>query len=141
MSFLFHSLQQLVFHLTRLGTSKLGLGIFVNAWRYCRSSIAAWLVRIVPSHLLGVLVGGLIIFTNIRTLLTTFKVDQRLFPFLTWQLVLSLLFLFSLLFVIIPSILTHRQPDIRMIKNKCYLNDKNTARYTSSGIFYFLFSN
>ncbi|MGG2065359.1 sulfite exporter TauE/SafE family protein [Bacillus sp. S14(2024)] len=38
--------------------------------------IAAWLVRIVPSHLLGVLVGGLIIFTNIRTLLTTFKVNQ-----------------------------------------------------------------
>ncbi|TKH31476.1 sulfite exporter TauE/SafE family protein, partial [Bacillus cereus] len=37
--------------------------------------IAAWLVRIVPPHLLGVLVGGLIIFTNIRTLLTTFKVD------------------------------------------------------------------
>ena len=35
----------------------------------------AWLVRIVPPHLLGVLVGGLIIFTNIRTLLTTFKVD------------------------------------------------------------------
>lgn len=40
--------------------------------------IAAWLVRIVPSHLLGVLVGGLIIFTNIRTLLTTFKVDPTI---------------------------------------------------------------
>ncbi|MCP8967723.1 sulfite exporter TauE/SafE family protein [Ectobacillus ponti] len=31
--------------------------------------IAAWLVRIIPAHLLGVLVGGLIILTNIRTLL------------------------------------------------------------------------
>ena len=40
--------------------------------------IAAWLVRIVPAHLLGVLVGGLIIFTNIRTLLTTFKVDPTI---------------------------------------------------------------
>lgn len=35
-------------------------------------------MRIVPSHLLGVLVGGLIIFTNIRTLLTTFKVDPTI---------------------------------------------------------------
>ncbi|AOL34480.1 MULTISPECIES: sulfite exporter TauE/SafE family protein [Geobacillus] len=31
--------------------------------------IAAWLVRKLPSHLLGVLVGGLIILTNVRTLL------------------------------------------------------------------------
>ncbi|OOE10651.1 sulfite exporter TauE/SafE family protein [Fictibacillus arsenicus] len=34
--------------------------------------IAAWLVRIFPSHILGVLVGGLIIITNVRTLLMTF---------------------------------------------------------------------
>ncbi len=40
--------------------------------------IAAWLVRIVPSHLLGVLVGGLIIFTNIRTLLTALQVDPTI---------------------------------------------------------------
>ncbi|MDM5316208.1 sulfite exporter TauE/SafE family protein [Fictibacillus sp. b24] len=33
--------------------------------------IAAWLVRLIPSHILGVLVGGLIIITNIRTLLLT----------------------------------------------------------------------
>jgi uncharacterized protein len=33
--------------------------------------IAAWLVRIIPSHLLGVLVGGLIIITNAKTLLKT----------------------------------------------------------------------
>jgi uncharacterized protein len=31
--------------------------------------IAAWLVRLIPSHILGVLVGGLIIITNARTLL------------------------------------------------------------------------
>lgn len=33
--------------------------------------IAAWLVRLIPSHILGVLVGGLIILTNTRTLLHT----------------------------------------------------------------------
>lgn len=33
--------------------------------------IAAWLVRVMPAHLLGVLVGGLIIFTNARTVLST----------------------------------------------------------------------
>lgn len=35
--------------------------------------IAAWLVRIIPSRLLGVLVGGLIIMTNCKTLLVSFK--------------------------------------------------------------------
>jgi uncharacterized membrane protein YfcA len=33
--------------------------------------IAAWLVRLIPSHILGVLVGGLIIITNVRTLFHT----------------------------------------------------------------------
>jgi len=33
--------------------------------------IAAWLVKIMPSHLLGVLVGGLIILTNAKTLLSS----------------------------------------------------------------------
>lgn len=33
--------------------------------------IAAWIVKIVPTQLLGVLVGGLIIITNIRTLLNS----------------------------------------------------------------------
>ncbi|RLQ95891.1 sulfite exporter TauE/SafE family protein [Falsibacillus albus] len=32
--------------------------------------IAAWLVRIIPSHIMGILVGGLIIMTNAHTLLT-----------------------------------------------------------------------
>ena len=98
--------------------------------------IAAWLVRIVPSHLLGVLVGGLIIFTNIRTLLTTFKVDQLLFHFLTLQLVLSLLFLFSLLFVIIPIVLIRQRLSIRMIEANATITIKiplNLERY-----FYFL---
>jgi uncharacterized membrane protein YfcA len=35
---------------------------------------AAWLVRIVPAQVLGAAVGGLIIFTNARTLMKTFEV-------------------------------------------------------------------
>lgn len=38
--------------------------------------IAAWLVKIIPSHLLGILVGGMIILTNIRTLLLTFNIPS-----------------------------------------------------------------
>ncbi|WP_147535351.1 sulfite exporter TauE/SafE family protein [Bacillus marasmi] len=39
--------------------------------------IAAWLVKIIPSHLLGVLVGGMIILTNVRTLLLTFSLPSN----------------------------------------------------------------
>ncbi|TDQ40827.1 sulfite exporter TauE/SafE family protein [Aureibacillus halotolerans] len=38
----------------------------------CAAPIAAWLVKIMPTHLLGVLVGGLIIFTNVNILLIHF---------------------------------------------------------------------
>lgn len=38
--------------------------------------IAAWLVKIIPSHLLGVLVGGMIILTNVRTLMDTINVSN-----------------------------------------------------------------
>ncbi|MGD6962546.1 sulfite exporter TauE/SafE family protein [Fictibacillus phosphorivorans] len=40
--------------------------------------IAAWLVRLIPSHILGVLVGGLIIITNTRTLLHTLGVSYNM---------------------------------------------------------------
>lgn len=36
--------------------------------------LAAWLVRIVPAHALGIAVGGMIIFSNSRTLLTSASV-------------------------------------------------------------------
>jgi uncharacterized protein len=39
--------------------------------------IAAWLVRLIPSHILGVLVGGLIIITNTRTLLLTIGLSSN----------------------------------------------------------------
>ncbi len=38
---------------------------------------AAWLVRHAPAHLLGVIVGGMILFTNTRTMLGHFDVDLR----------------------------------------------------------------
>ncbi|MEL5989960.1 sulfite exporter TauE/SafE family protein [Microbacterium phosphatis] len=36
--------------------------------------LAAWLVRLIPARILGSLVGGLIIFTNVRTILTSAEV-------------------------------------------------------------------
>lgn len=38
--------------------------------------IAAWLIKVIPSNLLGVLVGGIIIITNIRTLLGALNVTE-----------------------------------------------------------------
>ncbi|MDR4886748.1 sulfite exporter TauE/SafE family protein [Fredinandcohnia sp. QZ13] len=38
--------------------------------------IAAWLVKIIPTNLLGTLVGGIIIITNIRTLLGALDISQ-----------------------------------------------------------------
>lgn len=40
--------------------------------------IAAWLVKIIPTNLLGTLVGGIIIITNVRTLLGAFDVSQTI---------------------------------------------------------------
>ncbi|RDY67617.1 sulfite exporter TauE/SafE family protein [Halobacillus trueperi] len=39
--------------------------------------IAAWLVRVMPAYILGVLVGGFIILTNTRTLLNTWSIDTN----------------------------------------------------------------
>jgi uncharacterized membrane protein YfcA len=39
--------------------------------------IAAWLVKIIPSHILGVFVGGFIILTNLKVLLHTFNVSSE----------------------------------------------------------------
>jgi uncharacterized membrane protein YfcA len=38
--------------------------------------LAAWLVKIIPSQLLGVLVGGMIIFTNVRTFITSYGISD-----------------------------------------------------------------
>ncbi|NUK31371.1 sulfite exporter TauE/SafE family protein [Parageobacillus sp. VR-IP] len=51
--------------------------------------IAAWLVRKLPSHLLGVLVGGLIIFTNVRTLLHAWGAPNSWYPAVYGAIVLG----------------------------------------------------
>ncbi|BDG35710.1 sulfite exporter TauE/SafE family protein [Saccharococcus caldoxylosilyticus] len=51
--------------------------------------IAAWLVRKLPSHLLGVLVGGLIIFTNVRTLLHAWGAPDSWYPAVYGAIVLG----------------------------------------------------
>src|SRR3954451_7426185 len=58
--------------------------------------IAAYLVRHVPTRLLGASVGGLIVVTNLRTLLNTFEVSNDVRPeiyavaFTVWALALGL---------------------------------------------------
>lgn len=42
--------------------------------------IAAWLVRIIPGKLMGVLVGGFIVLTNTRTLLITWVENESSYP-------------------------------------------------------------
>ncbi len=44
--------------------------------------IAAWLVKIVPAHLMGVLVGGFIILTNSKTLIETWIENETVYPFI-----------------------------------------------------------
>ena len=44
--------------------------------------IAAYLVRIIPSYLLGVIVGGFIILTNLRTVLISLGMNSEVLPFI-----------------------------------------------------------
>lgn len=57
--------------------------------------IAAWLVKIIPTNLLGTLVGGIIIITNIRTLLGALDVSHTVS--LITYLVLAVLWLLSVI--------------------------------------------
>ncbi|MET3696895.1 sulfite exporter TauE/SafE family protein [Bacillus oleivorans] len=60
--------------------------------------IAAWLVKIIPVNLLGTLVGGIIIMTNIRTLLGVFDASPTIYVYT--YLVLAILWLAALVHVI-----------------------------------------
>ena len=51
--------------------------------------IAAWLVKIIPTNLLGTFVGGIIIITNIRTLLGVINVSETI-SIITYSLLFSL---------------------------------------------------
>ncbi|MFS0864358.1 sulfite exporter TauE/SafE family protein [Fredinandcohnia sp. 179-A 10B2 NHS] len=57
--------------------------------------IAAWLVKIIPTNLLGTLVGGIIIITNCRTLLGV--VDASQLVSLYTYVILGLLWLFAII--------------------------------------------
>ena len=47
-----------------------GLALTLLAGGLLAAPLAAWLVRLAPTHLLGVVVGGMIVLTNSRTLLS-----------------------------------------------------------------------
>lgn len=51
--------------------------------------IAAWIVRIVPPQLMGLLVGGFIILVNARTILNTWIADASLYPYIYLFLVIG----------------------------------------------------
>ncbi|WP_026695059.1 sulfite exporter TauE/SafE family protein [Peribacillus kribbensis] len=52
--------------------------------------IAAWLVKKMPAHILGILVGGIIILTNLRTLLNTGGLFTEAFIYLTYAVIFVL---------------------------------------------------
>ncbi|MED4970209.1 sulfite exporter TauE/SafE family protein [Geobacillus sp. NFOSA3] len=68
--------------------------------------IAAWLVRKMPSHLLGVLVGGIIIFTNIRTLLHAWETPGN------WHATIYAIIIFGWAVSIWWAIRTHRKASL-----------------------------
>lgn len=63
--------------------------------------IAAWLVKIIPTNLLGTLVGGIIIITNIRTLLGVLDVSHTISLFT--YLVLAILWIVAVIKVILKK--------------------------------------
>ena len=53
-----------------------GFALALLAGGLVAAPLAAYLVRVAPAHLLGIVVGGLILLTNSRTLLRTFDVSD-----------------------------------------------------------------
>ncbi|EPZ37409.1 hypothetical protein C289_2564 [Anoxybacillus ayderensis] len=68
--------------------------------------IAAWLVRKMPSHLLGVLVGGFIILTNVRTLLHAWETPGN------WYATIYAIIIFGWAVSIWWAIRTHRKASL-----------------------------
>lgn len=68
--------------------------------------IAAWLVRKMPSHLLGVLVGGVIILTNVRTLLHAWETPGN------WYATIYAIIIFGWAVSIWWAIRTHRKASL-----------------------------
>lgn len=63
-----------------LGTAgiQLPVALVLLAGGLIAAPLAAWLVRLLPAHLLGVAIGGLILGTNLRTLFSAAGVDTGL---------------------------------------------------------------
>ncbi|MEI2472856.1 sulfite exporter TauE/SafE family protein [Peribacillus frigoritolerans] len=66
--------------------------------------IAAWIVTKLPSYLLGVLVGGFIIFTNARTLINTWTILDH------WSLVIYMLILIGWIISLVHVIRNNKNP-------------------------------
>ncbi|HZG59156.1 MAG TPA: sulfite exporter TauE/SafE family protein [Anoxybacillus sp.] len=60
--------------------------------------IAAWLVKRLPSHLLGVLVGGFIILTNTQTLLNAWSINDLWIPII--YAVISIVWTVTIIFTV-----------------------------------------
>lgn len=60
--------------------------------------IAAWLVKKLPSHLLGVLVGGFIILTNAQTLLNAWSINHLWIPII--YLVISVVWVVTIILAV-----------------------------------------
>ena len=60
--------------------------------------IAAWLVKIVPAHLMGVLVGGFIILTNSKTLIETWIENETVYPIIYG--LIAIVWILAILFTI-----------------------------------------
>ena len=82
--------------------------------------IAAWLVQKVHPQLMGVLVGGFIIFVNSRTLFTTWIENTSVYPYLYTIILFGW---FSAIFFTVKKIMRKRSPNV--IKEKSAENMAN----------------
>jgi uncharacterized membrane protein YfcA len=69
--------------------------------------IAAFLIKIIPSHLLGVIVGGMIIFTNIQTLLKFGNLSD------TWNSFINIAVFLIWAFSVLYAMKKHRNPAVQ----------------------------
>ncbi|MED0737503.1 sulfite exporter TauE/SafE family protein [Aneurinibacillus thermoaerophilus] len=99
----------------------LGLEQFHLGWVFAlmiggvvAAPIAAWLVRKIPSAILGVLVGGLIMITNLKTLLETFGISSN-----HVQNLIYLFFTFIWAGTVAYNILRHRKQIQQSEQTEC----------------------
>ncbi|MBE3569541.1 MAG: sulfite exporter TauE/SafE family protein [Bacillales bacterium] len=69
--------------------------------------IAAFLIKIIPSHLLGVIVGGMIILTNVQTLLKFGNLSD------TWNSFINFAVFLIWAFSVLYAMKKHRNPEVQ----------------------------